>query len=452
LQNFNNTFNYLVSLYSGNRKLPFLNEILKMKLFLYCFLLSVFTVSSSNAQYEDIILEDYVYVTNIKSVSFYPSGNPLEPPIVYLGNRQNLLLSFDDLENVQKEFSYEIVHCNKDWTAFTDMERLEYIDGFQDEEIDDSAFSVNTFVPYINYRLPLPNRDLSWTISGNYLLIVYEGMDLDYRIPVISRRFMVVDKQVNVIQNGRRPLDVSKLRTHHEFDLFVNNKDFPIIDPRNNVYVTIIQNYRWDSAIDNLNPKFTVGDKMTIDNTGKVSFPAYKEFRPIDIRTLDYTSNGVKSIDLNDYGTNVLLDLGKSRRDSYYTTVPDANGQFVIQNKDQGNARVGGDYANVIFTLQTPKLEEEVYVAGRFTDWKPDEMYRMRYYEDREVYVAEIQLKQGFYDFFYAVDVDGKLDPAPIEGSWADAENMYQVLVYLQVPGGRYDRLIGYLNFNSNEF
>ena len=158
------------------------------------------------------------------------------------------------------------------------------------------------------------------------------------------------------------------------------------------------------------------------------------------------------SIDLNAYGTDVLLDLGKPRRNSNYSTVPDANGQFVIQNKDQGSDRVGGDYANVIFTLESHELEEEVYVAGRFTDWKTDEMYRMRYYEDREVYVAEVQLKQGFYDYFYAVDVDGHLDPAPIEGSWADAENMYQVLVYLQEPGGRYDRLIGYLNFNSNKF
>ena len=423
-----------------------------MRLLSFYLLLSLFAVTNTYAQYEDIILEDYVYVTNIKSVEFYPSGLPLEPPIVYLGNSQKLLLGFDDLDNVQKEFSYEIIHCNKDWTAFTDMERLEYIDGFQDEEIDDSAFSVNTFVPYINYRLPLPNRDLTWTISGNYLLVVYEGMDLDDRIPVITRRFMVVDKQVNVEQIGRRPRDVSKLRTNHEFDLFVNNKDFPIIDSRNNVFVTILQNYRWDSAIENMTPKFTVGDKMTIDNTGKISFPAYKEFRPIDIRTLDFTSNGINSIDLNDYGTDVLLDLGKPRRDAYYTTVPDANGQFVIQNKDQGNTRVGGDYANVIFTLQSRELEEDVYIAGRFTDWKPDDMYKMRYEPHRETYIAEVQLKQGFYDFFYTVNIDGKLDPAPIEGSWADAENMYQVLVYLQEPGGRYDRLIGYLNFNSNNF
>jgi len=64
--------------------------------------LSFFLFSHVGAQYEDITLDDYVYVTNIKSVSFYPTGNQLEPPIVYLGNRQNLFLSFDDMDNVQK--------------------------------------------------------------------------------------------------------------------------------------------------------------------------------------------------------------------------------------------------------------------------------------------------------------------------------------------------------------
>lgn len=432
-----------------------------MKYFL-SLLMMIFMVNIASAQYEDIILEDYVYVTNIKSVLFHPTGNPLDPPVAFLGNRQAFFFSFDDMDNVQKEYSYEIVHCNRDWTAFTDMERLEYIDGFLNEEIDDANFSINTFVPYINYKTNLPNQDLSWTISGNYLLIVYEGTDVDDRLPVITRRFMIVDKKVNIQTNPRKPLDVSKYRTHHEFDLWVTNKDFPIINPRNTVSVSVLQNYRWDTAIEGLEPKFTVGTKMTIDNTGLISFPAFKEFRAADLRSLDYVANGVNSIDLGSYGTDVLLELGKPRQNTYYTTVPDANGAFVVANKDQpptnsGSRRVEGDnyqgdYANVIFTLESPKLDEEVYVAGRFTDWKPDEMYRMRYYDDREVYISEIQLKQGYYNFFYAAEQDGFLNPQLIEGSWADAENDYQVLVYLREPADRYDRLVGYLQFNSNTF
>jgi len=420
-----------------------------MKFRLSTFIIFLFFGCSLFAQYDDIYFEDFVYVTNIKSVKINPFGNPLDPPVVYLGNSQRLVISFDDMDNNQKDYTYNIVHCNKDWTP-SELERIEYIDGFVDEEIDNSYFSVNTFIPYINYQMALPNVDLTWNISGNYLLIIYEGDDVDDRIPVITRRFMVVDKKVNVSVNNRRPLDVSKLRTHYEFDLFVSNKDFKIIDSRNNVTVTVLQNYRWDNAISELKPKFSVGDQMTIDNTGKISFPALKEFRSVDIRSLDFVANGIESIDLNDYGTDVLLDLGKQRGDSYYSTVPDANGQFVIQNKDGGTDATQGDYANVIFTLAMSEREEDIFVMGAFTDWKMDEMYRMRYYDDQDVYIAEILMKQGYYDFFYGIDDNGFLDAREVEGSWSDTENDYQIFVYLREPGDRYDRLIGYYTFNSN--
>ena len=261
---------------------------------------------------------------------------------------------------------------------------------------------------------------------------------------------MVVDKKVNVSVKNRRPLDVTKLKTHYEFDLFVNNKNFKILDSRNNISVTVMQNYRWDNAIIDLKPKFTVGDKMTIDNTGNISFPALKEFRSVDIRSLDFIAIGIESIDLQSYGTDVLLDLGKPRGDSYYTTEPDANGQYVIQNKDLGTDNTGGDYANVIFSLESPMRDEDVYVVGAFTDWKMDEMYKMRYYDDQNVYIAEVLLKQGYYNFFYGIDDNGKINIREIEGSWADTENDYQIFVYLREPGDRFDRLIGYYTFNSN--
>lgn len=422
-----------------------------MKFRLPTLLFALFFSVLSFGQFEDIVFEDYVYVTNIKSVKFNPFGSPLAPPVVYLGNTQSLGISFDDMDNEQKDYSYDIIHCNRDWTP-SNLERIEYLDGFSNEEITNANFSVNTFVPYINYKLTLPNRDIKWNISGNYLLIIYEGDDIDDRIPVITRRFMVVDKSVNVSVKNRRPLDVTKLRTHYEFDLFVNNKDFRILDPRNNVSVTVLQNYRWDIAIENLKPKFLVGDRMTIDNTGVISFPALKEFRSVDIRSLDFVASGITSIDLNDYGTDVLLDLGRPRGDSYYTTIPDANGQFIIQNRDIGTDDTGGDYANVIFTLESPEREEDVYVMGAFTDWKLDEMYRMRYYDDQKVYIAEILLKQGYYDFLFGIDDDGALNARAIEGSWSDAENDYYIFVYLKEPGDRSDRLIGYYTFNSNNF
>lgn len=414
----------------------------------FMFLSSTFSVLS--AQYEDVFFEDYVYTTNIKSVQFHPAGEPLMPPIVNLNDPRGFAFSFDDTDNVQRDYSYEILHLNKDWTEISSLEILEYIDGFQNEEIDESNPSINTFVPYINYSLDLPNDDLSWLISGNYLLIVYEGNEEDDRLPVITRRFMVVDRQVNVITKQRRPREVSRIRTHQEFDVFVNYEDFNIIDPARNITVEIMQNGRSDLSIKNMKPLVVIGNIMTIDNTGLISFPANKEYRQFDIRSLDYPGIGVNSIDLKSFGTDVLLDLGAKRNSEIYLSAQDANGRFVIENKDVGSDDLHGDYANVIFSLKSSELDEDIYVMGNFTDYQPDEMYRMIYDEARGIYLCEIDLKQGYYNYFFGTEKDSLLDPTPLEGSWNETENDYQVLVYLREPGDRYDRLIGFHMFNSN--
>ncbi|MEE9438535.1 MAG: type IX secretion system plug protein domain-containing protein, partial [Saprospiraceae bacterium] len=316
-------------------------------------------------------------------------------------------------------------------------------------EIRSSDFSVNTLIPYINYQLSIPNQDMKCTLSGNYLLVVYEGDDEEDRLPVISRRFMIFENIVSVSVNKRRPFEVLKIDSHQEFDLFVSNKDFNIVNAQKSVSVDVLQNYRWDTAIKNLKPKFVIGDKMTINNTGKVSFPALKEYRPIDIRSFEIRAIGINSIDLNDYNTNVLLDLGRVRRDSHFSNVLDANGQFVIQNRDIGSDRTGGDYANVVFALESDKLEEDVYIMGAFTGWYPEEEFKMRYDDQRGVYIGDVLLKQGFYDFHYGILQNNVLNAQPIEGSWSETTNVYQVLVYLREPADQYDRIIGYYEFNS---
>ena len=48
----------------------------------------------------------------------------------------------------------------------------------------------------------------------------------------------------------------------------------------------------------------------------------------------------------------------------------------------------------------------------------------------------------------YSYYVEGE-DVNPIDGSYIDTENLYDILVYYKSPQLRYDRLIGYVQFNS---
>lgn len=398
---------------------------------------------------EEIVFEDYVYVTNIKSVKFNPQGRPLDMPVAYMSGGLPLELSFDDLDNEARDYTYEIIHCDRNWQP-SRLSPFEYLDGIQEGDINDFNNSSTTLVPYINYRLTLPNRFYKWTKSGNYLLVIYEG-DKEDELPVISRRFMVVDNQLSLISDGRRPVDIKHFNAQF-FDLTLDlNKNIRLSNPLSSVSTSILQNGRWDNAVIDARPLFEMGNKIIIDNKGTYAFQAGNEFRALDIRSLEYGSNGIHSIDLEEGKTRVFLDLNHNRNNTSYITYPDADGQFIIGTRDSNFANTE-DYAEVIFTVKSPKLKEEVYVIGAFTDWKMEDTYKMEYNEKHGAYVGMITLKQGFYDYAFAVNKDGVADLTTFEGNKYQTNNKYQIFTYYKRPGGRYDQLIGFSTFKSSIF
>lgn len=409
-------------------------------------LLSFMIINTIHGQ--DFIYDNYVYATNIKSVKFHPEHLPLEMPVTYI-NSGILQLSFDDLQADVKDLTYEIIHCTYDWKP-SQLGQLEYLEGFLNGEIRGSEFSRSTFIPYTHYELTLPNRDYNWTRSGNYLLIIYEGDDED-RLPIITRRFMVVDPKVAIKWDERGAVGSANQYANHVFDLRVTTNDYRITNPLQSIKTVVLQNNRWfDAKV--FRPSFVVGSDIVIDNTGKISFPAVKEFRDFDIRSLDFANERIKSIDLNENGTVAYVDTDRPRTGRAYLKNKDANGQFIIQNKDGADSATSADYAYVDFTLKTDPYLEDVYIAGDFTDWKADEMYKMTYNYDKGAYEAEILLKQGYYNYLYGLLTKDGLDFEEIEGNNTNTENNYQVFVYLREPGTRYDELISFTTFSSKDF
>ena len=69
----------------------------------------------------------------------------------------------------------------------------------------------------------------------------------------------------------------------------------------------------------------------------------------------------------------------------------------------------------------------------------------MTYNKLTGAYECTMLLKQGWYNYIYAVtDKNGKLlNEQPFESNHFDTENDYLILVYLSEPMNRYDRLIG---------
>jgi len=414
--------------------------------------LLLFSTLQAQEDNYDVVFYDHVYYPHLKSVKLNHRGLVTSLPIIDLGTSGGLQLRFDDLEGGTNLYTYEIIHCTKDWER-SDLSKIEYLEGFDNEELENLAFASGTIYDYTHYQLTIPNEDVRWTISGNYLLVIYEGDNSD-RIPVITRRFMVVEPLVGIGGTRTTPFSVTKLKSHHRIELkaFLDDKKITISDPVSELEAVIIQNGRWDNAIYGLAPQFQARNEIRWDRTDQILFPALKEFRNFDIRSFKYTSEFVHSIDLRKNGNDVLLELADKRTFRNYISDIDANGRFVLTNSERADPHISSDYANVIFSLESKnELNKDVYVIGAFSDWQTREEFKMQYDEERSVYLGKAMFKQGYYDYMYVTkDDSGYIDPTELEGSWFETENDYTVLLYYREFGAEFDRLIGSSTFNSN--
>ncbi len=391
------------------------------------------------------------YLEFIKSVKFYPSSDQLAEPILQMGQGGALILSFDDLSGDNGNYWYTIEQRNADWSE-GQLSEFEWLEGFNNNRIEQQSFSFAVRTQYMHHRLSIPNRDIRITKSGNYLLKVFlNGKEL-----AMVRRFMVVENQVVILPITRQAAMVEKARTHQEIDFTVDLKKLEVRLPRQEIRTTVLQNGYWQGAVIGVEPFFIRERVLDFDYQDKLAFPGGKEFRFFDLRSLQNRSERIEDMRQTQYQTDIFLFADRSRTYTAYLLNPDANGKFVIQNFDIGDdANVYADYANVHFKFEKPLPFDgsDLYVLGAFNDFQPWSDYRMEYNEADHAYHLNVLLKQGYYNYAYGL-VSGPPylpDFEETEGNWYETENAYTILVYYRPLGERYDRIIGARSFKAFE-
>ena len=437
--------------------------MIKFNRLIWFIILSTITFQVGHSQdNRNEVLVDYV-----KTCKFYPEGFDLNFPMVALGSNSRLILSFDDISEEVQDYSYTITLMDKDWQP-TDLSAIEYLDGFEQNNIEDYDFSFKTRYGFTNHQLILPNDDINWTKSGNYLLEVYNE-DYDREV-VLRQRFVVFEQEVKIIPDLVRPAIASKTKTHQEFDFLVDYEGFNIRSPKTELSATILQNERWDNAIRNLPPAFLRSQAVAFDYQDKVIFPAGNEFRFLDLRSLRVRRGNIAEIQRNLDLTEVYLKVDKVRAGRNFFSFTDLNGDFVIENVDVNSALLNtnsipgtygrsedfdlnSDYANVWFFLdeQLPFHNKSIHILGEFNNWIPTEENQMEFNDEIGAFVGRLLLKQGYYDYAYAyVDNDSQtIDISEIEGNVEETSNEYTILIYYRAFGQRYDRIIGTVTFTS---
>ncbi|MEE4115725.1 MAG: DUF5103 domain-containing protein [Marinilabiliaceae bacterium] len=408
-------------------------------------IVAIFLLIPVLAMGQDYEMADRVYSGNIKTVKLHRPEWNLSYPVIKLNSDEKLVLHFDLLGNNIETYYYSFIHCDRDWNV-SDIFSPDYIKGFEENQVRDYSISFNTTVNYIHYSLTFPNEDISFKLSGNYIVKVYPAGYPDE--PVLTRRFMISEEAVSITAEPQRPKLPSAYNSGQQIDFTVEYPGGTITDPYRTVFASILQNGRWDKQKNNLKPDF-IGNKQLRYNDidGKYTFAGGSEFRYFDIKSLRYQTEYVRAVEHENGRYHVYLMHSDNRSDDRYFYHQDFNGKYFTAIQEGRDHELEADYVFVYFTLPSafPVKNGDVYVNGALSGWELNEQNRMSYNYELNRYELTMLLKQGWYNYIYtAADKRGNiLSDQSFESDHFETENDYLILVYLAEPMDRYDRLIG---------
>ncbi len=395
--------------------------------------------------------DNAVYRPSVKTVQLHRESSPTSEPILKLGDDpQALLLSFDLLEEQASILHYTIIHCKPDWSGPSNLDPFDYIDGFTEDEVMHYEYSNRTYQDYVYYEQVIPGPRMRLTKSGNYLLKVFANGDQNEVI--LTRRFVVYENLVDIRADILSVNALQWLNTHQRLDFEIN---YAGLGSRrlllgNDFTVTILQNGRWDNAIQNLQATTWLNNRLIFRSVEKQVFEAGNEFRYVDFRDLRKRSERVRDIQEKEDGQHlfVSLDRVRNRRGrSFRVGRRDLNGKFQIGIFDGLLSAKDEDYAHVYFELEmeAPISHGNMYVFGGLTDWQLKPEFQMHYNPQKKSYQTSAYLKQGYYDYLYVIKADGEeqLITEVVEGNFFATENNYYLLVYYHPFESRYARLVG---------
>ncbi|CAL2089454.1 T9SS plug protein precursor [Tenacibaculum sp. 190524A02b] len=388
-----------------------------------------------------------IYSQTIKSIQLRPAHNPkLFSPIVRLG--EVLELSFDDLDADNKEYMYKVEHMTHDWKP-SNLSSNQYIDGFDQNEIINFTNSFNTLQPYTHYSIKIPNANTIITKSGNYLISI-----LDENYEVVFTRRCIFYEDISIVGVAvYRSRNTLQSNSEQTVQFSVNHPGLVINNPNQEVKAVLIQNNNWQTSINNIQPIFIKPQQLIYNHTQKTNFLGNNEFLNFDTKYARNTSLNIAKVERDDL-YNSYLFTDESRANRPYTYNPDINGQFIINTLDAQDPITEADYTKVHFSLflEEPINNKEIYVYGAFNGFKLEEENKMTYNKTNNIYETSIILKQGFYNYSYAVVNKNTINLNTIDGSFFETENEYTAIIYYRPFGGFYDRVIGIGNgfFNQN--
>lgn len=370
----------------------------------------------------------------IRSIQVYRGDNKQSLPAIELGSGDQITLRFDELGGTSRLFRVRVRHRNADWSDSRLMTDF-YLRGYREDLIEGGQPSSVQDPHYMHYLYRFPNENTQLRMSGNYLLEVmeYESLEILFSVP-----FFVHENtgRMEVSLEELYGLD-SRYRVHHQPFMRYRYPSY-VISPVTDLKLHFVQNRFWGRSRE--------ADELDMSESGvfrgylsrPASFVGVYEFRPLDLQRFDAGGPNVVEVRSSTIPPRVWLfrdvvnlDVNPRRRTPVLHGLP----------RDDLRAR----YVDVRFELELPTREATdlpVYVYGPFNNWTIHEDNRMEYRRSTDSYVGRAIVKEGEYNYKYALVEQGRINDLRLDASFASTMQEYTGLVYFWDASRQADRLL----------
>lgn len=370
----------------------------------------------------------------IQSVHLAPQGDPQLPPVITLNSPQKLVLSFDYLSEQNKQFRVEVSHRTQTWQESAISPSV-YLDSFFQTYIQGSRESFTQQPAYQHMEYVFPNQQLKPTVSGNYLLEVYNYQDGSL---LFSMPFFIVEDEgrlqtrVETIfaqrQDGRA---IDQLFSTYRYPLFV---EFPQFD----LSISYAQNRFWG--------RMREAGYVNTFGQGEISghlnrqdaFISEYEIKILDLRSFTPDGRNILEYDPSTSPPTVILQRDIQHFDTNPFHSPPFGFGFPIDDRSS-------NYARVVFALETDSSvasTANIYLVGDFNNWMINDQNKMTYDHQQRLWKGEALIKQGEYAYKYVLLQNGVIDDLALDHGFLATRQQYLTFIYFKDPTYNFDRLL----------
>jgi hypothetical protein len=103
------------------------------------------------------------------------------------------------------------------------------------------------------------------------------------------------------------------------------------------------------------------------------------------------------------------------------------------------------EYAQVEFNLETNSsisLSSDIYIVGHFNNWMINDLNKMTYDSEEQLWKGHAFIKQGEYAYKYVVIKQNRIDDLALDQSFLSPQQQYMTFIYFKDPDQNFDRLL----------